>query len=148
MPQKKKHVFLKDILNPHTTTQQRKQVVAESRILTDVTVILPSYESNRKQPPSLMGLLLLSCLADGGAHALLRRVQATFIWLFSCFFSFYASHTGTDYKYTKVIFFFHFCRLVSINRTSKQITSNSFLNKSKPIIARSSSDYLTVNQLG
>ena len=64
------------------------------------------------------------------------------------FFSLYASHTGTEYKYTKVIFFFHFCRLVSINRTSKKITSNLFLNKSKPIIARSSSDYLTVNQLG
>jgi hypothetical protein len=99
---KKKHVFLKDILNPRTTTQQRKQVVAESRNLTDVTATLPSYESNRKQPPSLMGLLLLSCLADG-PHALLRRVQATFIWLFSCLFPFYASHTSADNKYTKVI---------------------------------------------
>lgn len=55
MPQKKNMFFLKISWTPHTTTQQRKQVVAESRILTDVTVILPSYESNRKQPPSLMG---------------------------------------------------------------------------------------------
>lgn len=87
-----KHVFLKISWTP-TTTQQRKKVAAESRVLTDITLILLSCHSNRKQPPSLMGLLQLSCYTSAG-HTLLRRVLATFTWLLSLFLFFYASNTA------------------------------------------------------
>lgn len=68
----KKHVFLKHILNPHYNST--KKAVAESCILLEVMIILPSHKNFGNQPPSRIGLLLLSWLAGGGPHALLRRV--------------------------------------------------------------------------